>query len=104
MPLFAMTRFILRRLISLLISLFAVSVIVFVLMKLAPGGPFSFEKQLPDYVMENIRHKYGLDQPVFQQYLSWVSAMLHGDFGVPYQSPTETVVQLVLRAWPVTLL
>src|SRR4051812_25430223 len=98
-----MARYILRRLLSLLVSLFAVSVIVFAVMHAAPGGPFSFEQQMPDFMMDNIRHKYGLDQPVAQQYLNWVTAMLHGDFGIPFQSPTETVVELVLRAWPVTL-
>jgi ABC-type dipeptide/oligopeptide/nickel transport system permease component len=99
-----LARYILRRLISLLISLFAVSLIVFALMHAAPGGPFSFEQQMPDFMMENIRRKYGLDQPVAQQYINWVLAMLHGDFGIPFQSPTETVVELVLRAWPVTLI
>lgn len=99
-----MSRFILRRLFNLLFSLFAVSIIVFALMHSTPGGPFSFEQQMPDFMMENIRRKYGLDQPVFQQYLNWVGAMLRGDFGIPFQSPTETVVELVLRAWPVTLI
>jgi peptide/nickel transport system permease protein len=98
-----MARYILRRLLSLLVSVAAVSVIVFALMHSAPGGPFSFEQQMPDYMMENIRRKYGLDQSVIQQYLNWVGAMLHGDFGIPFQSPTETVVELILRAWPVTL-
>ena len=98
-----MARYVLRRLASLMLSLVVVSVIVFALMHAAPGGPFSFEQQMPAYMMENILRKYGLDQPVYQQYINWVWAMLHGDFGIPYQSPTETVVGLVLRAWPVTL-
>ena len=98
-----MARFVLRRLGSLMVSLVALSMIVFALMHAAPGGPFSFEQQMPDYMMENIRAKYGLDRPVYEQYLSWVAAMLQGDFGIPYQSPTETVVEVVLRAWPVTL-
>ena len=54
--------------------------------------------------MQNIAHKYGLDRPVYEQYFNWVAAMLQGDFGIPYQSPTETVIQVVLRAWPVTLI
>ena len=80
------------------------SVIVFSLMHVAPGGPFSYDQNMPDYMMDNIAHKYGLDRPVYEQYINWVSAMLHGDFGIPYQSPTETVVQVVLRAWPITLI
>src|SRR5438045_9010499 len=79
------------------------SAIVFTLMHLVPGGPFVFEKQMPDYAMENILRKYGLDRPVHEQYLRWLWAMLHGDFGIPFQSPTETVGQLILRAWPVPM-
>src|SRR5207245_2430803 len=98
-----MTRYLLGRLASLCLSILAVSAIVFTLMHLVPGGPFVFEKQMPDFAMQNILRKYGLDRPVYEQYWSWVAAMLRGDFGIPFQSPTETVVQLVLRAWPVTM-
>lgn len=86
-----------------MLSLAVLSVIVFALMHAAPGGPFSYEQQMPDYMMANILRKYGLDRPIYEQYFSWVSAMLRGDFGIPYQSPTETVTGLILRAWPVTL-
>ncbi|TMI98852.1 MAG: ABC transporter permease, partial [Bacillati bacterium ANGP1] len=48
--------------------------------------------------------KYGLDQPLWVQYGRYVWQALHGDFGIPYQSPTETVVALLARVWPVTLL
>lgn len=99
-----MARYVLRRLASLMLSLVVLSVIVFALMHAAPGGPFSFSQQMPDYMMANILRKYGLDRPIYEQYFSWVSAMLRGDFGIPYQNPTETVVHLILRAWPVTLM
>lgn len=98
-----MARYPARRFASLLLSLAALSVIVFALMHAAPGGPFSFEKQLPEAAMENILRKYGLDRPLPEQYLNWVRAMLGGDFGIPYQSPTETVTEVILRAWPVTM-
>jgi ABC-type dipeptide/oligopeptide/nickel transport system permease component len=98
-----MARYLVGRLASLLISITAVSVIVFTLMHLVPGGPFTYEKQMPEAAMQNILHKYGLDQPVYVQYFNWVGAMLRGDFGIPFQSPTETVVELIQRAWPVTM-
>jgi len=96
-------RYIAGRLASLTMSLFALSVIVFVLMHSVPGGPFSFEKQMPEAAMENILRKYGLDRPIYEQYLNWIWAMLHGDLGIPFQSPTETVTQVIARAWPVTM-
>jgi ABC-type dipeptide/oligopeptide/nickel transport system permease component len=96
--------YIARRFGGLLVSLFVLSVVVFALMHTVPGGPFSYEQNMPQYMMDNIAAKYGLDQPVHVQYLKWLVAMLQGDFGIPYQSPTETVVEVVLRAWPVTLI
>jgi ABC-type dipeptide/oligopeptide/nickel transport system permease component len=98
-----MARYLSGRLVSLLFSLTVVSALVFTLMHMVPGGPFVFEKQMPDFAMENILRKYGLDRPVHEQYLNWLTAMLRGDFGIPFQSPTETVVSLILRAWPVTM-
>lgn len=96
-------RYLLGRVASLLLSMLLLSAIVFSLMHMVPGGPFTFEKQMPDFAMENILRKYGLDRPVHEQYVRWLWAMLQGDFGIPYQSPTETVLQLVARAWPVTM-
>ncbi|MGN6188524.1 MAG: ABC transporter permease [Conexibacter sp.] len=98
-----MTRYVLTRLATLVFTVLVVSVLIFWMMHSVPGGPFTFDKQLPDYVWQNIRHKYGLDQPIYMQYLHYLGAMLHGDFGVPYQSPTETVLGVIARTWPVTL-
>src|SRR5687767_10776411 len=98
-----MVRYLAERLASLALSTIAISMIVFALMHTVPGGPFAFEKQMPDFAMENIMRKYGLDRPVHEQYLNWVGAMLRGDFGIPFQSPTETVLQVLARAWPVTM-
>jgi ABC-type dipeptide/oligopeptide/nickel transport system permease component len=97
-------RYLLGRLVGLLLVVLALTVFTFTLMHLVPGGPFVFEKQpLPPFAMENINRKYGLDQPVWVQYLRWLWAVLHFDFGIPFQSPTETVLGLIQRAWPVTL-
>jgi ABC-type dipeptide/oligopeptide/nickel transport system permease component len=96
-------RYVAGRVASLTMSLIALSVVVFALMHSVPGGPFTFEKQMPEAAMQNILHKYGLDRPLHEQYLNWVWAMLQGDFGIPFQSPTETVTQVIARAWPVTM-
>ena len=99
-----MLKYIAKRLASLIFSIFAVSLITFFLMHSVPGGPFAFEKQpLPEFAMQNILRKYGLDRPVWEQYLRWVWSMLHGDFGIPFQAPLETVTQVIGRTWPVTI-
>jgi peptide/nickel transport system permease protein len=101
-----MLLYIVRRFGSLLLSVFIVTVIIFALMHSVPGGPFEYvnsKQPLPAFAYQNILHKYGLDKPVWQQYLLWIWAVLHGDFGIPFESPTETVLGLIARAWPITL-
>lgn len=58
-----MTSYILRRLGGLFVSLVVLSVVVFALMHTVPGGPFSYDQNMPQYMMANIERKYGLDQP-----------------------------------------
>jgi peptide/nickel transport system permease protein len=81
-----------------------VSLLTFSLMHVVPGGPFDENKQpLPPAAKANILKKYGLDKPVWQQYLLYMKALARFDFGIPYQSPTETVTGLIARVWPATL-
>jgi ABC-type dipeptide/oligopeptide/nickel transport system permease component len=98
-----MTRYILGRLASVIFVLFAVSVITFSLMHAVPGGPFDEGKQrLPEAAKANILHKYGLDQPVWKQYLKYMWNVLHFDFGIPYQQPMTTVTALIAQKWRIT--
>jgi peptide/nickel transport system permease protein len=81
-----------------------VSVLAFVLMHSVPGGPFEeTNNPLPPAAKENILRKYGLDRPLYEQYLRYMGSAVHGDFGISYQSPTETVTQLISRAWPTSI-
>jgi peptide/nickel transport system permease protein len=99
-----MFRYILGRLAGLLLAFLAVSIITFALMHSVPGGPFDELKQpLPEAAKANILHKYGLDKPVWEQYLRYMWAAAHLDFGIPFQSPTETVTSLIARVWAPTL-
>jgi peptide/nickel transport system permease protein len=98
-----MLRYIIERLLSLIFVLFAVSIIVFVIMHAVPGGPFDEDKgRLPAAAKENIMRKYGLDQPVWRQYLNYMSNALRFDFGIPYQQPTTTVSALIGKTWATT--
>jgi peptide/nickel transport system permease protein len=99
-----MIRYILGRLAGLLIAFIFVSILTFSLMHAVPGGPFDEEKQpLPPEAKANIMRKYGLDKPIVQQYLLYMWNAIHMDFGIPFQSPTETVTGLIGRVWPSTL-
>src|SRR5258706_11338847 len=99
-----MTRYIIGRISGLLFAVLVVTMITFSLMHAVPGGPFDEIKQpLPEAARENILRKFGLDKPVWEQYLLYMGSVLHGDFGIPFQSPTETVTGLIARVWIPTL-
>ncbi len=99
-----MTRYILGRLAGLGFVIIAASLITFLLMHAVPGGPFDEDKMpLPPAAKANILRKYGLDRPLWEQYLRYMWNALHLDFGIPFQSPTETVLQLIARVWPPTI-
>ncbi len=99
-----MARYLLGRLIGLVGVFIAVSMVAFLLMHSIPGGPFDEEKSpLPPAARANILRKYGLDRPLYIQYLRYMGSALHGDFGISFQNPTETVLQTIGRTWPVSL-
>ncbi len=99
-----MARYILGRLAGLLSAFILVSMITFALMHTIPGGPFDELKQpLPEAAKQNILRKYGLDKPVWEQYVRYMWSAAHFDFGIPFQSPTETVTSLIARVWVPTL-
>src|SRR5438067_13378611 len=81
-----------------------VSILAFVLMQSVPGGPFDeTNNPLTPEGKANILHKYGLDRPMYEQYFNYMGSALHGDFGISFQSPTESVIQLISRAWPTSM-
>ncbi len=99
-----MLRYLLGRLVGIALVMFIVSLLIFLLMNAIPGGPFDEDKMpLSVEAKANILRKYGLDQPLPVQYIRYVGNALRGDFGVPFQSPTETVMELIGRTWPVSI-
>jgi ABC-type dipeptide/oligopeptide/nickel transport system permease component len=95
-----MTGFIIRRTLSMLVTFIVVSMVIFLMMHSITGGPFDGnEMPLPDNIRARLMAQLGLDQPLYVQYLKYMWGVLHFDFGVPYQSPGETVMGLVLHAW-----
>lgn len=99
-----MTRYILLRLVGIVGVIWLIGTITFVLMHAIPGGPWDESKgSLPPEVKANISRKYGLDRPLYEQYIGYWANLARGDLGIPYSSPTETVMGLIARSWPVSL-
>ena len=99
-----MARYLLGRVAGIVLVLIVVSIAIFLLMHAIPGGPFDEDKMpLSPEAKANYLRKYGLDRPLYEQYARYMSNALRGDFGTPFQSPTETVGGLIARTWPVSI-
>jgi ABC-type dipeptide/oligopeptide/nickel transport system permease component len=99
-----MLLYILKRIGSLMITFFIVSIVIFVMMRSIPGGPFDEDKMpLSPETRAKLMQQYGLDGPLYMQYLKYMWGVIRFDFGIPYQSPGETVTELLARAWPPSL-
>jgi peptide/nickel transport system permease protein len=99
-----MSRYLLGRLASLVLSLVAASIIIFLILEVVPGDPAQFMMGLnanPE-TLANLRAQMGLDQPAVLRYLGWVLGMLHGDLGISYTYKTP-VTELVLQRIGVSL-
>lgn len=100
-----MGRYIIGRLISIVLVLLAVSAITFLMMHAVPGGPFDETKQqLSEAVKANIRRMYGLDKPLYVQYWSFVINAVKLNFGYSYQFPGEMISEVFLRSWKPTVI
>jgi oligopeptide transport system permease protein len=97
-----MGKYILRRLLWMMLTLFVVAFITFVLMHLVPGGPWDREKELPAQVIENLNQKYGLDKPLFVQFGGYIWNALNGDLGISYIYQDRGVTEIILDGLPVT--
>src|SRR5688572_7857338 len=97
--------YIIRRLISIALTFFIVSVIIFLMMHAVPGGPFDGnDMPVSAAVRDRLMARLGLDQPLWVQYINYMKGVLVLDFGVPYQAPGETVLSLLADAWPPSLI
>ena len=99
-----MSRFIVRRFLSVIPTLFIIVTLSFFLIRLAPGGPFSGEKKLPPEILANIMRKYHMDEPLGKQYLRYLNDVLHFDLGPSYRYKDQTVNDLLGNAFPVSIL
>jgi oligopeptide transport system permease protein len=95
--------YVLRRVLGLIPTLFIIVTLAFVLVRLAPGGPFDQEQTLAPEVKANLDRAYGLDRPVAEQYLRYLGRLAHGDLGPSMRLRDFSVNQLIAAGLPVSL-
>jgi oligopeptide transport system permease protein len=95
----------LKRLLSLIPLLLVISFLAFVLVRLAPGGPFDRERKPASPEIERqLQAKYQLDQPIWKQYVAYLGGLAHGDFGPSLKYRNHTVTDIIAQALPVSML
>ena len=99
-----MIRYIVKRVVAGLLTIFVLVTATFFLMHAVPGGPFSpaEEKNVPPEILARVAASYGLDRPVGEQFLNYIKNLFQGDLGVSYKKMDTTVNELVSREFPVS--
>jgi len=97
-----MKKYLLKRILMAVVTIWAVITITFILMHSVPGNPFRSESKMPKVVYENLQKKYGLDKPLSEQYFIYLGKIVRGDFGDSMKSRVETVNQMIERGFPVS--
>ena len=98
-----MIRILLKRLLELIPTALVIVAASFALVRLAPGSPFSSEKEIPPEVRQKLEAKYGFDKPLPEQFIRYLGNLLRGDLGLSTKYPQRTVNEIIANGFPVTL-
>lgn len=99
-----MLRYVLRRFIYMIITLWLIVTFTFVLMKNLPGDPFGEDSiKLTPEQRQILYQQYGLDKPMYQQYFKYLNDIIHGDLGISYQFPAQKVTDIIKQSFPASL-
>ena len=99
-----MAKYLLKRFAYILMSLFFIITITFILMKLAPGGPFTSERKTSPAIEEQMKQAYGLNDPVHEQYLKYLTNSIKLDFGPSFKYEGQEVTDIIKRSLPFSLI
>ena len=97
-----MAKYIFKRIIFGLATAFVVATLTFFIMNLVPGGPFLSEKAITPQAQAALEAKYGMDKPLFAQYLTYMGDLLHGDLGNSVKKRGYTVNRIIAERFPVS--
>ncbi|WP_102028043.1 oligopeptide ABC transporter permease [Salirhabdus sp. Marseille-P4669] len=91
-----MTRYILKRILYMIVTLFVIATISFFLMKMLPGSPLNAENKLTEEQQEIVLEKYGLNDPIPVQYVNYIAGLVKGDMGISFQFDSTPVTKIIL--------
>lgn len=96
------TIFFAKRLLEAMTTLFVIASMTFLLLRVLPGGPFDSEKALPEEIKASIEARYGLDKPLLEQYTSYLTGLIRGDWGESYKYLGRSVTDIIRETLPVS--
>ena len=97
-----MAKYIVKRIALAIVTIWAVATLTFFLMNMVPGGPFLSEKAISPQATAALEAKYGLDKPLGEQYVTYITGALHGDFGDSLKQRGRTVADIIKMKFPVS--
>lgn len=97
-----MGKYVIKRILLAVVTLWLVATITFALMNLVPGGPFLSEKTPSEATLKALNEKYGLDKPPLVQYKNYMQKALHGDFGPSLKRRGRMVKQIISTGFKVS--
>jgi oligopeptide transport system permease protein len=99
-----MAKYIGKRLLYMILSLWMIVTATFFFMRIAPGNPFASEKKLPPEIEANLNAHFGLDKPWYAQYWEYLVRIVNWDFGPSFKYKSQTVNDLINEGFPVSFL
>lgn len=98
-----MLSYVFRRILGAIPTIFVVVTVCFVMLQLAPGGPFDGERKVSAEVLANLQAKYHMNEPLYKQYGYYLNNLMHGDLGASFRYADWSVNALVANALPISL-
>lgn len=97
-----MWKYVLKRMILIIITLWVVSTITFILMHSIPGGPFTGERNLPQNVLDALNEKYKLNDPLYVQYIEYIKGLVTFNMGPSFKKVGVMVEDMIKQGFPVS--
>ncbi len=96
-----MAKYVIKRIVLAILTVFVICAITFFLMHAIPGGPFNREKALSEATIKALNARYNLDKPLLQQFLLYLKNLFHGDFGVSLKNGRE-IKAIIGESFPIS--
>jgi oligopeptide transport system permease protein len=93
-------RYALRRLVYAILTIWVIVTVTFIMMKNLPGDPFENSERMTDQQRQILFEQYGLDKPIWEQYVQYLGDVAQGDLGVSFSFPTRKVTEIIAQGFP----